>query len=78
MAPKADKAPATFVFGRNRVFEDLIAEYETLGYIKKGKGRAAGSKTVPKPCANKVVVFPDLFCCWSPLSSGYYCGVNTS
>jgi hypothetical protein len=61
MAPKADKPPATFLFGRSKVSGALIAEYETLGYIEKGKGRAPSSETIPEPRSNKVVVFRDLF-----------------
>jgi hypothetical protein len=39
MAPKADKLPTTNVFGQSKVFDGLIAEYESLGFIEKGKGR---------------------------------------
>jgi hypothetical protein len=37
MAPKVDKAPPTFVLGRSKVSEALIAEFVVSGFIKKGK-----------------------------------------
>jgi hypothetical protein len=37
MAPKGDKPPATIIFGQSKVSEGLVAEYETLGYLRKGK-----------------------------------------
>jgi hypothetical protein len=61
MAPKANKLPLTNVFGRSKVSKLLIAEYETLGFFEKGKGRAHGSETGPQPRPNEVVVSHDLF-----------------
>jgi hypothetical protein len=61
MAPTTNKAPPTFVFGRSKVSEALIAEFVTSGFIKDGKGRAPGPETTPTPRPKKVVVFRDLF-----------------
>jgi hypothetical protein len=61
MAPKADRAPPTFVFGRSKVSEGLLAEFVTSGFTKEGKGRAPGPETTPTPRPNEVVVFHDLF-----------------
>jgi hypothetical protein len=61
MAPKAERAPPTFVFGRCKVSEALLAEFVTSGFIKEGKGRAPGPETTPTPHHNEVVVFRDLF-----------------
>jgi hypothetical protein len=49
MAPKADKAPPTFVFGRSKVSEAHVAKFVTSGFIKEGKGRAPGLETTPTP-----------------------------
>jgi hypothetical protein len=57
MAPKADKLSTTNGFGRSKVSEGLIAEYETLAFIEKGKGEPLVLKLFPSLAPTKWFFF---------------------
>jgi hypothetical protein len=61
VAAAATTAGITFDFGSSTIGKDQIWTMEGLRNFAKGSTRPPGSKSVPEPQVDEVVVFEDLF-----------------